>query len=355
MADCSWGDIACGVGNLADSAIGDAIENMANAVIEAFGKAVASLGTMWVNVGTPNLTGSGGETSSISAGSSAPGSEGITTILGYVTWISFTIAALSIVILGAMIATRIRNGDGVAAVGRIGLILGAVILIGGATGFVSGLLPSGPQGAGGAVLFLQSSLWWYMGAAAVASIIIGGARMVWEQRAEPGRETIKSLLTLIVVAGAGVTIVGLLVSVFDQFSVWIINGSLDCDVAGDSACFGQNISTLLALTTNPAAGGLGSLLIIILGLVAILATAFQIVLMVARGAMLVILTGLLPSRLRQRTPKWGRAGLRKTSAGSSHSSSTSRQRRSSTQLRSSSPEPTYSRMTARACWLCSLV
>ncbi|MFM9745531.1 hypothetical protein ACKI2C_49105, partial [Streptomyces brasiliscabiei] len=85
------------------------------------------------------------------------------------------------------------------------------------------------------MLFLQSSLWWYMGAAAVVSVIIGGVRMAWEQRAEPGKDTIKSLLTLIVVAGAGVTIVGLLVSAFDSFSVWILNGALNCDVGTDTA------------------------------------------------------------------------------------------------------------------------
>nr|WP_256939947.1 hypothetical protein [Arthrobacter sp. BF1] len=310
MADCGWLDFGCNAEEIAKSAIGDAIENMANAVLEAFGKAVASLGTLWVNIGTPNLTSDGGS-SPIGAGESAPGSEGIVTILGYVTWISFAIAAISIVILGMMIATRLRQGEGIAAVGRVGLILGAIILMGGATGFVAGLLPSGPQGAGGAVLFLQSSLWWYMGAAAVVSIIIGGARMAWEQRAEPGRETIKSLLTLIGVAGAGVTVVGLLVAAFDAFSVWIINGSLECDVAGDGACFGGNISALLALTTNPLAGGLGPLLIIILGLIAILATAFQIVLMVARGGMLVILTGILPLSAAATNTEMGKSWFKK--------------------------------------------
>ena len=128
----------------------------------------------------------------------------------------------------------------------------------------------------------------------MASVIIGGARMAWEQRAEPGRETVKSLLTLVVVAGAGVTIVSLLVAAADSFSVWILNGSLSCDVSSDSACFGENILGLLALTTNPATGALGALLIIILGLIAVLAAIFQIVLMVARGGMLVILTGILP-------------------------------------------------------------
>ncbi len=281
------------IGDIVEGAVGDAIENLANAVLEAFGKAVGSLGTLWVNVGTPNLTGTGGG-SSIAAGTTAPNSDGIITVLGWVTWIAIVIAGISIILLGALIATRMRNGEGFQAAGRLGIVLGAVFLMSGATALVSGLLPRGPQGAGGAVLFLQSSLWWYMGAAAVVSVIIGGVRMAWEQRAEPGKETVKSLLTLIVVAGAGVTIVGLLISAFDSFSVWILNGALSCDVGADSACFGENIATLLALTTNPNTGGLGAMLIIILGIIAILATAAQIVLMIARGGMLVILTGILP-------------------------------------------------------------
>lgn len=280
-------------GEAASNAMSDAIENMANAVMEAFGKAIASLGTVWVHIGTPNLTGTGGS-SPISAGSTAPDAGNITQVLGYVTWISLIVAILSLFILGALIATRIRAGEGIAAVGRVGLVLTAVVLIAGASAIVAGLMPSGPRNAGGAVLFLQSGLWWYMGAAAVVSVIVGAARMAWEQRAEPGRETVKSLLTLVVVAGAGVTIVGLLVAAADSFAVWIINGALECDVTTDSACFGENMLTLLALTTNPAAGGLGALLIIILGLIAILAAVFQIVLMVARGGMLVILTGILP-------------------------------------------------------------
>lgn len=291
-------------------AVGDAIENMANAVMEAFGKAIASVGTVWVHIGTPNLTGSGGS-SSIEAGSAAPNAGNITEVMGYVTWISLAVAILSLFILGALIATRMRAGEGIAAVGRVGLVLAAVVFISGASAIVSGLMPSAPNNAGGAVLFLQSGLWWYMGAAAVVSVIIGGVRMAWEQRAEPGRETVKSLLTLVVVAGAGVTIVGLLVTAADSFSVWLINGSLNCDVTTDSACFGENMLTLLALSTNPAAPGLGALLIIILGLVAILAAVFQIVLMVARGGMLVILAGILPLSASFTNTEMGKSWFRK--------------------------------------------
>lgn len=311
MAECSWWEVGCKVNGWVESTVGDAIENMANAVVEAFGKAVASLGTIWVHIGTPNLTGAGGS-SAIRAGSAAPDSGNITTVLSYVMWISLAVAILSVIVLGALLATRLRAGEGVAALGKLGLVLGAVILISGASALVAGVMPSSPNRAGGAVLFLQSSLWWYMGAAAVVSVIIGGARMAWEQRAEPGRETVKGLLTLVVVAGAGVTIVSLLVTAADSFSVWIINGSLDCDVtAANSTCFGDNMLTLLALTTNPAAGGLGALLVIILGLIAILATAFQIVLMVARGGMLVILTGILPLSASFTNTEMGKSWFKK--------------------------------------------
>ena len=294
MAECSWWEVGCNLGNWVESTVGDAIENMANAVVEAFGKAIASLGTVWVHIGTPNLTGTGGS-SPLAAGDVAPASGAtITTVMGYVTWISLAVAILSLFALGALVATRMRAGEGIAAVGRVGLILGAVVLVAAASALVSGVLPAGPRNAGGAVLFLQSGLWWYMGAAAVVSVVIGAARMAWEQRAEPGRETVKSLLTLVVVAGAGVTMVSLLVAAADSFSVWMINSSLECDVTVDSACFGENMLNLLALTTNSAAGGLGALLVIILGLIAILGAAIQILLMVARGGMLVILTGILP-------------------------------------------------------------
>ena len=186
MADCSFGDLACYGQSLASSAIGNAIDNMAKAVQEAFGKAVASLGTIWVNIGTPNLT--GGDAPSIAAGTSAPNSEGITTVLGYVTWVSLAICGIAMIILGMIVASRLRSGQGIAAVGRAGIILGAVILISGASSLVSTILAAGPSGAGGAVAFLQAGLWWYMGALAVLSVIIGGARMAWEQRAEPGHE-----------------------------------------------------------------------------------------------------------------------------------------------------------------------
>ncbi|KLI90698.1 hypothetical protein AA310_00065 [Arthrobacter sp. YC-RL1] len=287
---CEWWNVGCKVGEGVENIVGDAIENMASAVLEAVGTAVASLGTMWVYIGTPNLTGGGSDVDG-----SAPGafSAPVLTILNYVTWIGLAVAVASAITLGAMVALKMRRGEGMQAVGKFGLILGGVILVSASSSLVAGLLPSGPGQAGGSVAFLQGSLWWLMMAVAVGGVIMGGIRMAVQQRAQPGKDVAIGLLQLIVIAGAGVTFVGLLVTAMDSFSVWIINASLDCDVtAGDGTCFGRNITTLLAFTTG--SGGLGALLVIVLGIIAVLCAVFQIVLMIARGGMLVILTGILP-------------------------------------------------------------
>lgn len=61
--ECGALDFGCKAGQIASSAVGDAIQNFANAVMEMVGKAVASLGTIWLYIGTPNLTGGSAESS----------------------------------------------------------------------------------------------------------------------------------------------------------------------------------------------------------------------------------------------------------------------------------------------------
>lgn len=295
---------------IADAA-GDAINNLAAAVVEAFERAVASLGTVWVYIGTPNLTGTGGG-SSIEAGEYPEvAGTNLETVLGYVTWVGFGIAILALMALGAHMSAMMKRGSGEVVLGRVAITLASVILISGASSLVAGFMPTSPEGAGGSVLFLQSSLWWFMGAAAVLSVIVAGVRMAWTQQAQPGKDLVRSVLTLIVVAGASTTVIGLLVTVADSAAVWILNGALDCNIAEGGSCFAGNITALLALTTNPAAPALGPLLIIILGLLAILTSIIQIVLMVARGGMLVILAGILPLSASFTNTEMGMAWFKK--------------------------------------------
>ncbi|WP_286404775.1 hypothetical protein [Pseudarthrobacter defluvii] len=200
----------------------DAVKEMADAIADAVGNVVKTLGTFWVNVGTPAIT-------------SAPG---------------------------------------------------------------------GPT-ASDPVLFLQNSLYFWTASLAVLSVLVGAAKMVIERRGAPLRDLARSLGTLIVVSGAGVAAVGLLTVAADQFSAWIIKNSTN------GTSFNDNITAMLALSaTSP----IGAIMIILLGLIAILASVMQIVLMIVRGGLLVILTGIFPTAAAFTNTEAGRGWFQKCTA-----------------------------------------
>lgn len=214
--------IGCHAGAALEDVANDSVKNMAKAIADAVGQTVQTLGTFWVNVGTPALT-------------SAPG---------------------------------------------------------GSTG-------SDP------VLFLQNSLYFWTASLAVLSVLVGAGKMMIERRGAPLRDLVRSLATLIVVSGAGVAGVGLLTVAADQFSAWIIKNS----TYGTS--FNDNITAMLALSaTSP----IGAIMIILLGLIAILASVMQIVLMIVRGGLLVILTGIFPTAAAFTNTESGRGWFKKCSA-----------------------------------------
>ncbi|MGI8412368.1 MAG: hypothetical protein ACR2LV_05450, partial [Solirubrobacteraceae bacterium] len=200
--------ISSTLGGVASGIAGDVISQVASAIASAVGKLVAALGTLWVRVGTPNLT-----------------------------------------------------------------------------------LTSGGASASDPVAFLQGHLYWYMTALAVAGVLVGSGRMAWQRRGGPGQDVLKGLLVYVAISGAGVAGIALLVSAADDFASWIISQSLN------GTDFAQNITVLLGLTGASALSGnfLGPILVIVLGLVALLASVIQIFLMVVRGGMLVILAGILPT------------------------------------------------------------
>lgn len=302
---CSVTDWTGCVGNVVNGVLGNTFEELAQSLLVGLANALGQMSSLWVRVPTPNLT-DDGDTSTLGDGAIPPGTGSVLEVMGYVTWIGFAVAVLALIILGARIASGMRRGEGMASVGRMGIILGGVILISSAVGIVSMVVGTGPNNASGAVGFIQGSLWWYMVAAAVTAIVVGSIRMMWEQRAQPGKDLVRGMLTLVIVAGAGTAIVGGLVAAADMFSVAVLQASLDCDPVIDSACFGENVADMLGLLMgfevtgstapppSPLIPILGAALLAILAFVALLFTIVQVLLMVARGAMLVILVGILP-------------------------------------------------------------
>lgn len=219
---CDWWNFGCQAGDFVNDRASDAIKEMAEAIADAVGNVIKTLGTFWVNVGTPSLT-------------TVPG----------------------------------------------------------------GTTASDP------VLFLQNSLYFWTAALAVLSVLVGAAKMIIERRGAPLRDLARSLATLVVVSGAGVAAVGLLTVSADQFSAWIIKNSTD------GTSFNDNITGMLALSaTSP----IGSIMIILLGLIAILASVLQIVLMIVRGGLLVVLTGIFPTAAAFTNTEAGKGWFQKCTA-----------------------------------------
>lgn len=309
---CEPFDFACqaneSIGNVISKAANDSLQELANQVMETYGHAVTSLGTAWVVAPTPVLTAGSGPGAVLN---NPPGSGSFEQILSYVAYTGLIIAVLSLIALAVMMGVRRRRGEGEAMLGRFGIILIAAILISGASALVAAFLPSSaPAGSSTAVGFIQNSLWYYVGALTILSVMIAGVRMAWTQRAQPGKDLLQSLITLVVVSGAGLLVISLAVTAADQFSIWILNGALECDVSTvGSTCFGSNILILMQLSSTSVIGLIG---IIILGVLAMLLSIVQIVLMVIRGGMLVVLAGILPASASFTNTAVGKQWFQKT-------------------------------------------
>lgn len=300
-----------GVSDVVSSASSNVLQNFADAITEALANGLAGLGTLWVNIRTAQIDGSG------PGGNAEPvappkGTGDIEKILEWAMYVSLAVCVLSLMVVAARIAWPRRGDDLGEDVAKVGGVLIGVVLISGASALISGLLGSHRIQAGDAAGFVQSRTWWYVLALAMLSVVIAGARMAWEQRAQPAKDLAQSLLTLVVVAGCGVAVIAFLTRAGDDFSQWIIADSLRC---GDdtTACFGDKVGAMLGLT-GASAPGLGVVMTIVLGLLALITSLTQIMLMIARSAMLVLLAGVLPLTAAATNTEWGRQWFKKAVA-----------------------------------------
>ncbi len=158
---------------------------------------------------------------------------------------------------------------------------------------------SGPCQPSDTVGFLQGDLKWLTVAVAAVSIAVGASRWVSDaQKGEQaGRELLGGLVRFVVVSGLGVTLIWMLVQIGDGFSTWIINQSLQCvTVNGQRSCsdFGANMTVLLGFSSATAVGLGWGMVVILLGLLAFVASMIQVLLMYMRGGLLVLFAGMLP-------------------------------------------------------------
>ncbi|MFN3925068.1 MAG: hypothetical protein ACK4K6_15710, partial [Pseudarthrobacter sp.] len=136
---------------------------------------------------------------------------------------------------------------------------------------------------------------------AVLAVILGGIRMIWEQRGAPLKDLLRSLLTLTLVSGLGLGVISILVIAADTFSAAIIERSTD------GKGFAQSMNVLVMTGQTEV----GVFILIVLGLIGLIASLVQIVLMVVRSGMLVILAGILPTTAAFTNTEMGRQWFQK--------------------------------------------
>ena len=286
-------------------AFSDTLEDIAEAIAEAVAHAVSAMSTAWLHFSTPDMITSGQSDGTTAPETPRPDSLVLETLLGWVSWISLGICVLSLMATGAMMALRARRGEGGEHLGKIAVILVAAVLIGASSAIARALLGAGPSAAAsGPVRTVQEHLWWYVGAAVVLSVIVGAAKMAWEQRADPGKDLVRALITLVVVTGAGISAIAIATRAADDFASWL--------VAPDSD-FVDRVLEMLALSGS---GGpsFGIMLMIVLGSAAMFLSLIQIMLMIIRDGMLVILAAVLPLAASFTNTEMGQNWFKKTCA-----------------------------------------
>ena len=132
-----------------------------------------------------------------------------------------------------------------------------------------------------AVSLLQQWMLPLSAAVAVLGLIIAGGKMALTRKANPLIDAGSGLVIIAATSALGVLLPDLLLKAGDAWSDWVLNAS-----AGGQ--FASRLTTLLSLT------GAAPAVVVVLGVIAILISAVQAILMLFRQASLVVLAGVLP-------------------------------------------------------------
>jgi type IV secretion system protein TrbL len=155
----------------------------------------------------------------------------------------------------------------------------------------------------GTVGFLQSSLSWYVAAAAVLGLLVAAGRLAIERKPDAAKEAATGMLTTLLTIGAGVTTISLLSAAGDAFSTWML------DQAAGSATPSQALTQLGSFAGLVATAGPG--LIILLSVLAIIGMVVQLAMVVIRSVLLVVLVGVWPLAAASSMTEMGRQWYKK--------------------------------------------
>ncbi len=284
-----WDGLVDGLFGEFAKGIGDALNNV-----------IVSVATLWMNVPSPTVSGGSAPTVSGTADTA-----NAIQILSWLKWGGIALVVGALMVAAALLAVRHGRDTTSEGVGRIGKILAGAIVIGAAAAISGAVVPAGPNDAAGVTGFVQQSIWWWVGFATIAGLIVGGIRLAWTQRAEAGKDIVRQLITLIIVTGAATAVVSTALAATDAFSEWVLKNGSDCTEAN---CLSANMAGSMV---TPIVGQQSAVLVIILGFVAVFAALIQMILMVARTGVIVLLLGVLPLSAATTSSRTGQEFFRK--------------------------------------------
>lgn len=159
-----------------------------------------------------------------------------------------------------------------------------------------------PAVSGATAEWLQGQLRPIVIVVGALALIAAAVRMVWANRSDPAKQALAGLLRLVVVSGAGLAGIDLLLKAGDALSNALLNAATPA---------GGNFGHLAVLSAGaiPEAG-----LLLILSLVAILASLIQIFLLIARAGLVVVLGGTWPMAAAASGTDAGNAWFKKSTA-----------------------------------------
>ncbi|MFF0256937.1 hypothetical protein ACFYPW_31130 [Micromonospora zamorensis] len=138
----------------------------------------------------------------------------------------------------------------------------------------------------GAVQHLRAYTNWAVAAIAVGTVLFAALKIAWERNGREAGALTKNLVTLVVLAGAGVPAVQILIEIGDAYSNWVLSASANGDL-------GKRL--LLIAPAGATFGGMPAIAAIGVSIMVFLSSMVQLLLLLARNAGLVLLAGLLPA------------------------------------------------------------
>ena len=147
---------------------------------------------------------------------------------------------------------------------------------------------------------LQDYLRFLLAAVMIASLICAGIKVIIDGRGDSLRQVAQSLVTVVVISGAGLVLAAALISIFDDTAVWL----LDSVTEEGAETFGKRIIPVLWESTQVPGG---TVPVLLLALAGILANVIQMAMIWIRSILLMVIMGLAPIIASTISTSWGRA------------------------------------------------